>query len=74
MVYSFYPTGWLVSQKFPGDTARVGVLRDGKELELDVQVMQPNPLVPHHLNGKAPSFLIVGGLIFTILTGNYLYT
>lgn len=31
--------------------------------------MRPNALVPHHLNGQDPSYLVVAGLVFTVLTG-----
>jgi hypothetical protein len=31
--------------------------------------MRPNALVPHHLGGADPSYLVVSGIIFTVLTG-----
>ena len=57
--------GFLVSQKFSGDTARVGVLRDGQFLEVDVVLQQPKRVVPVHTDGRPPTYLIVAGLVFT---------
>lgn len=31
--------------------------------------MRPNALVPHHLNGREPSYLVVAGIVFTVVTG-----
>lgn len=33
------------------------------------QLMRPNSLVQHHLNGKDPSYLVVAGIVFTAVTG-----
>ena len=33
------------------------------------RLMRPNSLVPHHLHGQDPSFLVVAGIVFTVLTG-----
>lgn len=64
--------GYLTSQKFSGDMARVDILREGQETTVDVQLMRPNSLVPHHLNGADPSYLVVAGVVFTVLTAPYL--
>lgn len=31
--------------------------------------MRPNSLVPHHLHGADPSYFVVAGVVFTVLTG-----
>lgn len=41
----------------------VDVLREGKELKLDISLMTPKALVPLHLGGKDPSFLVVSGAL-----------
>lgn len=33
------------------------------------QLMRPSPLVQHHLAGGDPSYLVVAGLVFTVVTG-----
>ena len=53
--------GFLVSQKFAGEHTRLSVLRGGKELEVDVELVQPRSLVPLHLEGNNPSFFVVAG-------------
>jgi hypothetical protein len=37
------------------------VLRDGRELELEVKLLKPRALVPLHLNGKDPAYLVIAG-------------
>lgn len=63
---------YLMSNKFTGDVATVEVLRDGEKKDLDIKLMRPNALVPHHLGGADPSYLVVSGIIFTVLTEPYL--
>lgn len=59
---------FLVSQKFTGDKAVLGVLRDGKEIEVTT-VLQPScQLVPVHLKNRQPTYFIVAGLVFTAVT------
>ncbi len=31
--------------------------------------MRPNSLVQHHLGGSDPSYLVVAGIVFTVVTG-----
>lgn len=61
-----------MSQKFTGETARLLILRDGKEMEVEVTVRVPLQLVPWHIGGAAPSYLIVGGLVLTRLIEPFL--
>ena len=53
--------GYLISQKFVGERASVEVLRGGTPLQLDISLAAPQPLVPLHLAGADPSFLVVAG-------------
>ena len=54
--------GYLISQKFVGERASVEVLRGGAPLQLDISLAAPQPLVPLHLAGADPSFLVVAGV------------
>eukprot|EP01018_Ginkgo_biloba_P017339 Gb_10855 [translate_table: standard] len=60
--------GFLISKKFTGDTAELGIIRDGKKMEV-LTVLKPRVhLVPYHIQGGQPSYLIVAGLVFTPLS------
>jgi hypothetical protein len=48
------------------------VLRDGKEDTFRVKLHQYRGLIPHHLSGGDPSYLVVAGVIFTTATEPYL--
>lgn len=52
---------YLTSQKFSGEQAVVEVWREGREVQLTIQLMQPRLLVPLHLANKDPSFFVVAG-------------
>ena len=67
IAYSF-----LVSRKYIGDSARLRLLREGKVVEVETQLAAPYRLVPAHLGGKAPSYFVFGGLVFTALSAPYL--
>lgn len=41
-------------------------------MQLTVQLMRPQLLVPLHLNNADPSFVVVAGIIFTVLSEPYL--
>lgn len=62
----------LISQKFTGESAKMDVLRGGKEMQVEVLLMAPQPLVPLHLSGQDPSFLVIAGLVFTPFCEPYL--
>lgn len=59
---------YLVSQKFAGDVAEVGIIRNGDFMRVQT-VLQPRVhLVPYHIEGGQPSYFIVAGLVFTPLS------
>ncbi|CAI5474567.1 unnamed protein product [Closterium sp. Yama58-4] len=57
--------GFLVSQKFSGEVARLEILRDGQLMKVQVELKPPKRLIPVHTGGKPPTYLIVAGLVFT---------
>jgi hypothetical protein len=69
---------WLVAQKFYGESAVLTVMRNTEILELRIEDFHREvPLVPVHLNAvneshHGPSYLIVGGLVFTHLSVPFL--
>ncbi|KAK9842029.1 hypothetical protein WJX81_004728 [Elliptochloris bilobata] len=63
---------YLISQKYTGDQVRLDVLRVGQTVELSVRLASPDALVPLHLGGLGPSFLITAGIVFTVCCEPYL--
>lgn len=58
-----------------GDVVRFQVIRDGKPLDLDVELRRnpgANWLIPGWRDQSAPPYLIAGGLVLRELDGNYL--
>lgn len=78
--------GHLISQKYTGERAAVTVVRRGSSgegggggaaaapqpLTLDVALSPPAPLVPAHLMGADPEYLVVAGAVFVALSEPYL--
>jgi hypothetical protein len=60
--------------KFPGDKASLDILRDGREMRLDIPLIMPRPAVSQCEYDVMPSYYIFGGLVFTPLTRNYIET
>jgi S1-C subfamily serine protease len=57
--------------KSGGDKVRLSLLRDGKPIDLEAVVEREHNearLVPNHLYGKAPNYLIKGGMVFMELS------
>lgn len=52
---------YLVSQRYTGETARLTILREGREHQVQVKLGSHNRLVPVHTGGKPPSYYIVAG-------------
>lgn len=59
---------YLISQKFSGDAAELGIIREGAYAKVQT-VLQPRVhLVPYNVEGGQPSYLIIAGLVFTPLS------
>lgn len=60
-------------EKTTGDTVKITILRAGKKSEHSaVLTRTPDGIIPSHTYGKAPRFLVKGGLIFQELSSSYL--
>ncbi|KAK8654302.1 hypothetical protein V6N13_128273 [Hibiscus sabdariffa] len=59
---------YLISQKFAGDVAELGIIRAGKFIKVPVELNPRVHLVPYHIDGDQPSYLIIAGLVFTPLS------
>ncbi|XP_021906715.1 LOW QUALITY PROTEIN: protease Do-like 2, chloroplastic [Carica papaya] len=59
---------YLISQKFAGDMAELGIIRAGAFMTLQVVLNPRIHLVPYHIDGGQPSYLIIAGLVFTPLS------
>ncbi|KAI9078027.1 hypothetical protein K1719_039952 [Acacia pycnantha] len=62
---------YLVSQKYIGDTAIIKVLRDSKMLEFDINLASHKRLIPAHIKGRPP-YYIVAGFVFAAVSVPYL--
>ncbi|KAK7392362.1 hypothetical protein VNO78_20798 [Psophocarpus tetragonolobus] len=59
---------FLISQKFAGDTAELGIIRAGSLMKAKVVLNSRVHLVPYHADEGQPSYLIIAGLVFTPLS------
>nr|XP_023914054.1 protease Do-like 2, chloroplastic isoform X2 [Quercus suber]POF08634.1 protease do-like 2, chloroplastic [Quercus suber] len=59
---------YLISQKFAGDVAELGIIRAGNFMKLQVALNPRVHLVPYHIDGDQPSYLIIAGFVFTPLS------
>ncbi|CAI9108011.1 OLC1v1007519C1 [Oldenlandia corymbosa var. corymbosa] len=59
---------YLISQKFSGDVAELGIVRAGEFTKVKAVLNTRVHLVPYHIEGGQPSYLIVAGLVFTPLS------
>ncbi|KAA0057539.1 protease Do-like 2 [Cucumis melo var. makuwa] len=59
---------YLISQKFAGDVAELGIIRSGELIKAKVILNPRVHLVPFHVDGGQPSYLIIAGLVFTPLS------
>ncbi|EOA28721.1 hypothetical protein CARUB_v10024950mg [Capsella rubella] len=59
---------YLISQKFAGDIAELGIIRAGEHKKVQVALRPRVHLVPYHIDGGQPSYIIVAGLVFTPLS------
>lgn len=64
-----------VQRKFMGQTISCRIMRDGKVMDVTILLstsLESGRLVPYTQYDKAPTYYIVGGLVFQPLTMNYL--
>ncbi|KAI3843946.1 hypothetical protein MKW92_015914 [Papaver armeniacum] len=61
---------YLVSQKYTGDVAIVKVIRDSKIIQLSIKLATHVPVAP--VNVGAPSYYIVAGFVFTVVSIPYM--
>jgi S1-C subfamily serine protease len=64
-----------VHRKFMGETVRCRIMREGKEADVTIPLntsLESWSLVPYTQYDGAPTYYIVGGLVFQPLTLNYL--
>ncbi|KAJ0980706.1 hypothetical protein J5N97_008961 [Dioscorea zingiberensis] len=59
---------YLISQKFSGDVVELGIIRAGTYMKVQAALHPRVHLVPYHIEGGQPSYLIIAGLVFTPLS------
>lgn len=59
-------------EKQLGEPIQFGVLRDGREMAIKLQVQKEELLVPKRLFDVVPEYFVLGSLVFAPLTGNLL--
>ncbi|KAF8089707.1 hypothetical protein N665_0498s0009 [Sinapis alba] len=59
---------YLISQKFAGDVVELGIIRVGEPKKVQVVLRPRVHLVPYHIDGGQPSYIIIAGLVFTPLS------
>ncbi|CAN0417198.1 unnamed protein product [Pylaiella littoralis] len=63
---------YYMSQLFPEDKTEVEVLRDDKVMTVTVPLAVSDYLSPVHFDGRSPSYFVLGGLVFTIMSTPFL--
>ena len=58
---------YLVSEKYVGERATITYAQNGKTRVATLQLSSTPRLVPVHINGMPPTYLIVAGLVFTVV-------
>jgi S1-C subfamily serine protease len=69
--YAHIDFSFLYHTKQLGDTVKIKILRDKKEMLIEYTLKRVEPLIRREF-GKEPRYIIYGGFIFTPLTDNYL--
>jgi hypothetical protein len=67
---------YLIDRKQVGDTISVELLREGRRLTVDVPLIGADKnrmRLVRYLGDEMPSYLVVGGFVFSTLTGNYVH-
>ncbi|KAL5200361.1 hypothetical protein ABZP36_021564 [Zizania latifolia] len=63
---------YLVSQKYTGEKAHVKILRNSKVHEFNIKLAIHKRLIPAHIKGRPPSYYIVAGFVFMVVSVPYL--
>ncbi|XP_008659079.1 protease Do-like 9 [Zea mays] len=63
---------YLVSQKYTGEKARVKVLPNSNVHEFNIKLAINKRLIPAHIKGRPPSYYIVAGFVFMVVSVPYL--
>ena len=67
--------GYLIQEKYINDTVQFEILRENSIMNIDIKLTKPlnvGRLVPYQLYDAAPTYYILGGLVFEPLTRNFL--
>ncbi|MBL7176627.1 MAG: trypsin-like peptidase domain-containing protein [Desulfobacteraceae bacterium] len=67
--------GYLIQEKYINDTVQFEILRENKIMNIDIKLTKPlnvGRFVPYQLYDAAPTYYILGGLVFEPLTRNFL--
>ena len=67
MALSYY-----MQKRFVGDVVSLTVLRNKELLDLKVSLSCTQDLVPKHIKDRTPPYIVVAGLVFTILSMPFL--
>ena len=62
----------ILQARYVGETVPIRLLREGKEMTVDVTLKTLHQLVPRGQYDKRPPFVIIGGLLFQPLSLEYL--
>ena len=66
-------SSYLISSKYVGDAVNIRVLRDKKTADLSFPLSKKRYIIPRAEYDTKPSYYIFGGIVFTTLTGDYLF-
>lgn len=64
----------VLGELFLGDELKLEILREGKRHQLVLELKADQPLVPLDRYDSRPSWYVFGGLVFQVLTRDYLAT
>jgi S1-C subfamily serine protease len=64
---------FITDMKYVGDKISIDLLRDKKPVKVPVVMKNYTPIIPRTEYDAKPSYYIVGGLVFTKFTVNYIY-
>ncbi|KAI5077937.1 hypothetical protein GOP47_0007761 [Adiantum capillus-veneris] len=64
--------GYLVTAKYMGEQAKFQIFRDSVIRNFDIELQTYKPLIPKYIKGRAPSYYIIGGIVFISVSVPYL--